>query len=124
MAQARLGKFYEDGHGVPQDYARAFDLYQKSAEHWDGLGQIFLSQLYIQGLGVPQNWVHGYMWLTLATKADLEAHSHASIHLEHATKLIAMVEAIMTKAQIAEARRLANKWIAHRKSKNDKPKTK
>src|SRR2546421_12367026 len=65
-AQASLGQMYEDGEGVEQNYALAAEWYRKAAEHVPdlggaGQGRNDLGLLYMQGLGVPKDYVQAYM---------------------------------------------------------------
>jgi hypothetical protein len=65
-AQAQLGFMYESGFGVPQNYAAAADLYQRSAAQGDPFAQSRLGLSYDKGHGVPQNVILSYKWLDLA----------------------------------------------------------
>lgn len=63
VAKYELGRLYEQGHGVPQDYMKAFSLYQIAA----GLGnfseaQFSLGNLYFKGWGVLQNYDKAIEW--------------------------------------------------------------
>ena len=91
---------YEEGIGVPQDYAEALHWYRKAAEQGDANAQINLGFMYNNGRGVPQNLVQAYMWYKLS--AD-QGNEMALQNLNRtATK--------MTPAQIAEAQKLAREW--------------
>jgi TPR repeat protein len=50
-----LGFLYEHGHGLPQNYAKAFENYQAAARLGNGCGQNNLASLYQHGLGVSKN---------------------------------------------------------------------
>lgn len=65
-AQAQLGFMYENGFGVPQNYAAAASLYQSAAAQGDIFAQSRLGLSYDKGHGVPQNFVLSYKWLDLA----------------------------------------------------------
>src|ERR1035437_9387422 len=54
-AQCSLGVMYEDGKGMPQDYAQAALWYRKAAEQGDARAQVELGILYRAGYGVPQD---------------------------------------------------------------------
>jgi hypothetical protein len=59
IAQRELGKLYEKGLGVPQDYRKAADLYSKAIRNSETLQdepKYLLAHLYEQGLGVNQNY--------------------------------------------------------------------
>ena len=78
-AEAELGRCYEDGDSVEQNYALAAAWYRKAAEHvlnlgGAGQGRNNLGSLYIAGLGVPKDYVPEYMWFSLAgTERNLAA---------------------------------------------------
>ena len=46
---------YEDGHGVPQDYAKAKEMYEKGAELGDVDCMCNLGILYYEGKGVEKD---------------------------------------------------------------------
>src|SRR5579872_254988 len=66
-AQGRLGFRYENGFGVPQNYAAAADLYLRAAEQGDAFAQCRLGLSYDKGHGVPTDLILSYKWLDLAT---------------------------------------------------------
>jgi len=56
-AQANLGNMYRMGMGgLIQNDKKAFDLYKKSADQGNLLGQYYLAFMYKNGYGVPQNY--------------------------------------------------------------------
>ena len=48
-AMRNLGVLYEDGHGVPQDYAKAFEWYERAATTDDANAMNSLGVLYENG---------------------------------------------------------------------------
>lgn len=57
-SQYYLGRAFETGAGVPQDYARAMDWYRTSATRGDIIasdGMVGMAGLYERGDGVPRN---------------------------------------------------------------------
>ena len=69
-AQAELGEKYEDGEGVEQNYELAAKWYRMAAEHVPdlggaGQGRNRLGLLYMEGLGVPLDYVQAYFWFSL-----------------------------------------------------------
>ncbi len=64
---------YEDGEGVPQDYAQALVWYRKAAEHGLAAAQCNLGLTYRYGKGVPQYYVRPHMWLNLASSGASDA---------------------------------------------------
>jgi TPR repeat protein len=100
LAEFNLGLMYENGQGVPQDYAAAMSWYRKAAEQGSARAQVNLGVMYGTGEGVPQDYVIAHMWLNLAAvNGDKDA-----------VKGRDMVAAQMTPAQIAEAQKLARGW--------------
>jgi TPR repeat protein len=99
---------YEDGEFVSRNYALAAKWYRKAAEHVPdlggaGTGRNSLGLLYLNGLGVPKNYVLAYMWFALAeVETNLkEAESH------------------MTPAQVAQAQRMAQDWTKRHSTQSE-----
>jgi TPR repeat protein len=103
-AQGRLGFMYENGFGVPQNYAAAAGLYQRGAAQGDVFAQSRLGLSYDKGHGVPQNFVLSYKWL------DLAAAKAASREREYYRRLRDAVASKMSSDQIVEGQRLALIW--------------
>ncbi|QCE34636.1 sel1 repeat family protein [Acetobacteraceae bacterium] len=55
-AQFNLGRLYDEGDTIPQDYAKAAQYYQKAADKGLIQAQFNLGNLYDKGQGVPQNY--------------------------------------------------------------------
>ena len=101
-AQTSLGMLYEYGDGVEQDYALAAEWYRKAAEHVPdlggaGVGRSRLARLYMEGCGVPKDYVQAYMWSWIRDP-------------EHVTNLKDL-ESQMTPEQILAATHLAEQWL-------------
>jgi TPR repeat protein len=96
---------YENGRGVPQDYAAAVGWYRKAAEQGEAYAQYNLGVMYDNGRGVPQDYVHAHKWFNLAATSGNKI----------ATKNRNIIAKKMTPAQIAEAQKLAREWIERRK---------
>lgn len=98
-AQVLLGDRYENGEGVEQNYRLAAEWYRKAAEHVPdlggaGQGRSRLGLLYMQGLGVPQDFAQAYFWFSLnGAEGDT---SDAKAHL--------------SPAQVQETDRLVKEW--------------
>lgn len=67
-AQWRLGWIYEDGEGVPQDYAEAAVWYRKAAEQGNAEAQWRLGTVYDRGEGVPQDYSQAAVWYRKAAE--------------------------------------------------------
>ena len=135
-AQNNLGILYFEGKGVPQDYRKAKQWFDKAVEQ-DHIGaQVNLGTLYLQGLGAPQSNQMALFWFRRAAghkdalafaklglmyaqgrgvlQNFIEAHKWYNLSVAYGE--LRSVEArdalakMMTPAQIAEAQRLAREW--------------
>ena len=105
-ALGQLGFRYENGFGVPQDYAAAADLYRRAAERGDAFAQSRLGLSYNSGHGVPKDLVLSYKWLDLATaRASRREHDFYQ-------RLRDAVAQKMSLEQVTEGQRLALIWAA------------
>jgi TPR repeat protein len=73
-AQYELGRAYEKGEGVPQDFTEAAKWYRKAAEQGSSLGSSIsmpkLARLYRDGRGVPQNFAEALHWYAKAASSE------------------------------------------------------
>lgn len=106
-AQYNLGVMYEQGQGMPQDYAEAAKWFRKAAEQGHPPAQYNLGIMCAEGRGVPQDRVNAHKWFSLA--AALFPASY-SAKRDSALKNRDVVIAKMTPTQIAEAERLFREW--------------
>jgi len=95
---------YDQGQGVPQDYAEAVKWYRLSAEQGFASARHNLGGMYGRGEGVPQDHVLAHMLFDLAA-SRLEAEER-----DMAIKNRDIVASKMTPEQIAEAQKLAREW--------------
>jgi TPR repeat protein len=102
VAQWSLGNMYEQGHGVPQDYEEAVRWYRQAADQELPVAQYYLGFMYANGHGVPQDYILAHMWFNLSA-----AHGNKYLKSEEHRDEIAR---LMTRAQIAEAQKLARDW--------------
>ena len=100
LGQFNLGRMYEDW-GVPKDDKLAVQWFRKAAEQGNARAQFNLGRIYIEGRGVPKNYVYAYMWMNIA----------ASDGFEKAVKEQNILEKEMTPSQIKEAKELARACI-------------
>jgi uncharacterized protein len=107
-AQGRLGFMYENGFGVPQNYAAAADLYRSAASQGDTFAQSRLGLSYDKGHGVPQSAILSYKWL------DLAAAKAPSRERDFYRRLRDAVASKMSSDQIIEGQRLALMWASGR----------
>jgi hypothetical protein len=68
--QYELGKLHELGRGVPQDLARAAELYRLAAVQGNGMAQNALGRLCRDGRGVPQDFSGALQWFRKAATQD------------------------------------------------------
>ena len=65
-AQYNLGVMYNNGDGVPQNYAEALKWHRKAAAQGNGNAQFNLGRMYDYGQGLPQNYPEAAKWYRLA----------------------------------------------------------
>jgi hypothetical protein len=105
-ALGRLGFQYENGFGVPQNYAAAANLYRRAAEQGDAFAQCRLGLSYDKGHGVPQDFILSYKWLDLAAARAPRHERDFYLRLRDA------VASKMSANEIVEGQRLALTWTA------------
>jgi TPR repeat protein len=106
-ALGRLGFRYENGFGVPQNYAAAADLYLRAAERGDAFAQSRLGLSYDKGHGVPKDVILSYKWLDLATARASRRERDFYQRLRDA------IASKMSLEQVVEGQRLALIWSEH-----------
>ena len=67
-AQFKLGVGYDNGYGVPQDYAEAARWYRRAAEQGNAVAQFRLGVMYDNGYGVPQDYAEAARWYRRAAE--------------------------------------------------------
>ena len=65
-----LGRLYQNGHGVPQDYAKAREWYEKAATKDNAVAMSNLGALFADGHGVPQDYAKAREWFEKAAAKD------------------------------------------------------
>ena len=66
---ANLGWLYRDGQGVPRDYAKAREWYEKAAAAGYSGAMVNVGWLYQNGRGVPQDYAKAREWYEKAAAA-------------------------------------------------------
>jgi TPR repeat protein len=99
-AQFRLGLLYENGNGVPRDFAKARLWYEKAAVQGEAKAQFYLGIQSAFGEGGPLDLVQAHMWYSLAAG---NGNAHAPGYRDDLARQ-------MTPAQIAEAHKRAREW--------------
>ncbi len=104
-AEYDLGLMYANGDGVAQDYAEAARWYRLAADQGQSDAQNSLGVRYRRGQGVAADYVQAYKWFDLSAMfaTRLEGRARAEANRDKGA-------AVMTPAQIAEARQLARAW--------------
>jgi TPR repeat protein len=67
---------YDEGQGVPQDYALAVQWYRRAAEQGYAPAQVRLGKRYAEGRGSPQDFAQAYFWFNLAAASSMETKVH------------------------------------------------
>ena len=89
-----------------------FDETMAAANQGDAYAQFNLALMFNSGIGVPENYVHAYVWLSMA-KTDSQASepdflkAHIAKQQAIAASFLDSLRSLMTKQQIAEAQSLA-----------------
>jgi TPR repeat protein len=103
------------GQGVPQNYATAMQWYQKAAEQGDRYVQSLMGKVYADGgMGVPQDYVQAIKWYIIA-----EANSSSRVFYGMFYE-VQQLEGLVTLAQITQAQKLADVWLAAHHRVNDR----
>ncbi|MDP2374834.1 tetratricopeptide repeat protein [Reyranella sp.] len=107
-ARTLLGAMYWSGEGVPRNHTEAARLYLLAANQGYARAQNDIGFMYGFGEGIPpRNDVEAYKWLTLAIARYTARNQERR---DQAIKDKATLAARMTKAQVAEAEKLAKAW--------------
>ena len=135
-AQLNLGRLYESGNGVLQDYEEAVKWYRLAAEQGNTTAQYNLGWMHENGEGVLQDYTEAAKWYRLAAEQGnaeakfnlavmyedgngvlqdyVKAHMWANIAAANGYDALLRdsIAENMTSAQIAEAQRLARLCMA------------
>ncbi len=98
-AQWELGQGYLEGIGVPQNDNKAAEWLKRAANQGDVEAQNALSDLYLNGWGVAQDYVRAYTWTSIA----------AGPSADHDERL-QQIEALMTEPQLRTAQQRISNW--------------
>ena len=84
VAEFELGVLYDNGQGVPQDYAQAASWYRKAADQGNAGAQYSLGLLYDDGRGVPQDYAQAASWYRKAAdQGDAGAQYNLGVDYAH-----------------------------------------
>ena len=98
-AQNNLGFMYDNGEGVPENYAEAVKWYRLAAEQGLTVAQHNLALMYVRGAGVPENYLTAYVWWSVAAARGMESAKDAIENLKYR----------LTNEQLAQGQTLASK---------------
>ncbi len=105
LALYKLGLLYDNGSGVPQDYAKAVKWYRKAAEQGYAKAQFMIGFMYYEGRGVTQDYVQAHVWYNLAVSRLPPSEARNNVG-----KVRDLLAKRMTPAQLSEAQKLAREW--------------
>ena len=107
-AAALLGRLYETGQGVPQDYFEAAKWFYRAATRGHGGAQYALAMLYNKGRGVRRDYVLSYMWLNLSAAQAVGDDREFKVNMRDS------IASKMTPRQVQAAQELALDWFKAR----------
>lgn len=102
-AQTWVGRMYENGEGVTQNYAEAARWYRRAANQGNTDSQLHLASLYEGRPGFPMNLVEAHKWLNISSTLR-----NNNFVREYRDKLALS----MNNKEVADAQRLASEWKA------------
>jgi TPR repeat protein len=102
----RYGEAYDDGRGVPQDFAAAAYWYRLAAERGYPPAQLALASYYARGVGVAEDIIQGYVWANRSASGMVPG----TLEYRSAVELRDYFRFKLTAEQMAQAQRLATGW--------------
>jgi TPR repeat protein len=116
-AMYNIGVFYQHGYGVPRDFTKAREWYEKAAAKDSSLAMGNLGALFVNGLGVPQDYTKAREWYE---KAADKGDANAKMALERLPMREAAIAGRYDEAlRLAEA--FAEKLEAEETKRNGRP---
>ncbi len=76
IAQYHLGKMFEQGQGVNQDYVQAANYFRQAEERGYPPAQAKLGELYANGLGLPMDYRQAAEWFSKAADQQDKTPEH------------------------------------------------
>ena len=107
-AQALLGLLYRGAPGLPADAEQSARWYRAAADQGHTHAQYNLGLAYLSGSGVVQDDIAAYMWLDVAARGIPLGPDGTNAASQRRDALAARMSA----ADIAEAARQAESWMA------------
>jgi hypothetical protein len=99
-ALVALAGLHRQGLGTRADLGKAISLYRRAALQGAPIAQVNLGDFYARGSGVERDLVQAHMWLRIAARRGQA----------WATARLGQISPAMTRAELAEAARLAELW--------------
>lgn len=106
-AQFTLGSCYYKGYGVTVDQSIAVKWVRRAANQGLCEAQYSMGEYYMLGVGVQKDMVMTYMWLNLAAASTSPS---AKSWIEMSKRFRDKLEAKMTTAEIAKAKKLSSEF--------------
>jgi hypothetical protein len=106
---------YDQGKGVPQDRARAVQLYLKGADKGSLNAMLNVGVSYWKGEGVPIDRVEAFKWLDLA-----RFYTQRSRNMQLKWRVRGALDQLkqeMSKAEIRAGQQLSKEWDASHRPK-------
>ena len=107
VAQAGIATKYHHGEGVPKDIVEAARWGRLAADQGNATGLIQLSNMYLDGKICEVDFVEAHKCMNLAAKQTPEDNEKGR---EDCVRAVRLMEALMTRSQVVEARRRAKAW--------------
>ena len=114
--QATVAVLYHTGQGVKKDYKKAFYWYKKAAEKGNSQSQANLGVMYAKGTGTKRDMVKSYAWYSVAAAANKDKKVGNELWG------IDAVSSLLSKKQMAKAKKLAAQYTQKYKAKEHKAK--
>jgi hypothetical protein len=105
-ARYSLGVAYQNGQGVPQEYAEAVKWYRMAAEQGHAAAQYDLGVAYSNGQGVPRDYSRSYFWLSLSVSRSTGGTFTKRAQYRDATARK------LTPGQLKKAQQMTREWEA------------
>lgn len=100
-----LGFMYEEGRGVPQNFAQANSLYVRAMRRGNADAMVNRGLMYANGVGAAKDSIQAYMHFLLAVAYAADQDTH-----DAATKLRDEIVAKLSKQQLARGQAMADKF--------------
>lgn len=116
-AQYFLGRMYDNGQGLPENFTEAARWYRKAAMQGNARAQFDLGQLYLFGSGVPQDNIEVFKWMDIAafgTEPGDSARWPAESNWDrvYAVEMRRLVSLTLSADELTEAYRRISEFLA------------